>query len=106
VGRTSAVGAFPGSAARWLAERGAPVHDLAGNVFEWCATRWQEKYPLPRVDEWGDRYLDGTSRRVLRGGSWIDYRGGARSAYRDWGDPNYGNDNNGFRCCVGSTSSL
>ncbi len=52
VGRTSAVGAFPGGVARWLAERDAPVHDLAGNVREWCATRWQEKYPLPQKDEY------------------------------------------------------
>ncbi len=53
------------------------VYDLAGNVWEWCRTRWGRtlqtlEYPYPynpadgRDDE-EDRYV-----RIIRGGSWFD----------------------------------
>lgn len=53
------------------------VHDLSGNVWEWCRTRWGRtlqtlEYPYPynpadgRDDE-EERYV-----RIIRGGSWFD----------------------------------
>jgi formylglycine-generating enzyme required for sulfatase activity len=45
--------------------------DMAGNVFEWCATRWGKSYPYDvSEDEWSAAYLAGDDSRVLRGGSW------------------------------------
>lgn len=86
IARTTAVGSYP-AGTNWTRDypeegQGRAVHDLAGNVVEWCSTRWQERYPLPRVDEGCEDYLEGDSDRSLRGGSWGDDRSLARAAYR------------------------
>ena len=65
IGRTTAVGMYPGGRSR------QGVYDLAGNVWEWCRNRYQ--YPK-------ELSTGGGESRVLRGGSWGDYRGGARAA--------------------------
>ncbi|MFQ5614607.1 MAG: formylglycine-generating enzyme family protein, partial [Anaerolineae bacterium] len=121
IGRTCAVGSFP-TGANWVKnlplsqreawERGLggegkhAVHDLAGNVWEWCSTRWQAKYPLSVVEsEWSDSYLEGTDPRALRGGAWNDLRNWARAASRLRHYPHVRNYNGGFRCCL-ATSSL
>lgn len=45
------------------------VLDMAGNVWEWCATKWQKQYPYQVENEWEANYLKGNVRRALRGGS-------------------------------------
>ncbi|NCC37631.1 MAG: hypothetical protein EOM24_37320, partial [Chloroflexia bacterium] len=91
IGDTSPVGIFPQGAAACGAE------ELAGNVFEWCATAYQ-KYPLP-----GDMVretLDTVSQKrayVLRGGSWYFDRDLARCVYRDGSNPGYVYGHRGFR---------
>ncbi|MCY3018209.1 MAG: formylglycine-generating enzyme family protein [Planctomycetota bacterium] len=57
------------------------LHDMHGNVWEWCLDLWQEHYgPEAAVDPKGP---ENGQARVLRGGSWGDDAGNCRSAYRD-----------------------
>lgn len=57
--------------------------DMAGNVREWTATKWQKEYPYQVEDEWTDAYLAGDDWRVLRGGSWGSEQQFVRGASRN-----------------------
>ena len=86
--KTTQVGSFPANA--W------GLHDMHGNVFQWCED-WYADYPQKDViDPQGPE--KGQS-RVLRGGSWLDYPGCCRSAFRSWVDPGYRHGSVGFRLC-------
>ncbi len=71
------------------------LFDMSGNVWEWCWDRYAENYYKdgqqnpPGPDEGGDR--------VLRGGSWGYVAVHCRTAYRDGFNPDYRNDDYGFR---------
>ena len=70
---TAPVGSFPANA--W------GLHDMHGNVWEWVQDCWNGSYAGAPVD--GSAWLSGDcSERVLRGGSWINYPGYLRAAYR------------------------
>jgi formylglycine-generating enzyme required for sulfatase activity len=98
IGATSAVGMFPAGSSPFGAL------DMAGNVWEWCATRWQGEYPLPQEDEWSDRYVGGDARRVLRGGAFYNSVDRVRCAYRHGVNPDFRSGNRAFRIVVSPIS--
>ena len=86
--RTTPVGAYP---------RGATpdgIHDLAGNVWEWTATRSAE-YPYRATAKLEDP--DATGLRIAHGGGWAANRKMVRCAYRYRGYPTSRNLDGGFR---------
>ena len=89
--KTTPVGSFPANA--------FGLHDMHGNVFQWCQD-WYGAYPEKDVvDPQGPK--EGKF-RVVRGGSWIHTPGYCRSAYRrGWngGEPGIRSDFCGFRLC-------
>jgi formylglycine-generating enzyme required for sulfatase activity len=88
IGHPSPVGLFPAG----VTDEG--IHDMAGNVWEWCFD-WKNEYFLAAVND--PKGSDVGDARVLRGGSWVSSGGRCRSAVRSRYDPGDGRDYNGFR---------
>lgn len=82
--------AYPGNA--W------GLFDLHGNVWEWCQDAYLEDYQTLTnanpLNESGDR-------RVVRGGSWYDYSGSCRAAFRYFYAPGIRSNYIGLRVVVG-----
>ena len=79
VGATTDVGSYPDGASPY------GCLDMAGNVWEWCATKWRESYA-----EEPDDSPEGDALRVLRGGSWYGDAQGVRGGCRGRDDPGTG----------------
>jgi len=73
------------------------LHDMHGNVWEWCQDHWHPGYEGAPTD--GSAWLsaDESELRILRGGSWDFGPTYCRSAYRYNDDAVNRNDNLGFR---------
>jgi formylglycine-generating enzyme required for sulfatase activity len=79
------------------------LHDMLGNVFEWCADHWHGTYDGAPDD--GNPWLepadaeedDGRRARVIRGGSWDSVARYVRSAYRIGLHPDSRDNALGFR---------
>ncbi len=85
LGRTTAVGMYPAGAAP------CGTLDMSGNVWEWCLNEYEKPDNIS---------LNGSNTRVVRGGAWDSYGGGARTAFRYWGHPASRYDSSGFRLGV------
>ncbi len=97
IGSTCAVGMFPEG------DSACGAADMAGNVWEWCATKWRNNYR--EYEEKVDDSPRGADARVLRGGSFCvgpDFlRCGLRLNYR----PDYRGNDVGFRVvCMGESA--
>ena len=92
---TSAVGRYPKGKSPY------GVMDMAGNVWEWCLTKWRYDYILPPDDDPAGEDRACGAGRFLRG---YDARN-VRCACRDCYYPSSRNDDLGFRVgCVSPPS--
>lgn len=89
---TTEVGSYPANA--------FGLHDMHGNVWEWCEDSWHDDYDLLPKD--GSAWTQGGdhSCRVIRGGSWRDPAHYCRSAKRSHNAANQGDRTTGFRLAV------
>lgn len=72
------------------------LHDMHGNVWEWVEDNWHSNYLGAPKD--GSAWIDnGSSSRVLRGGSWYSDPRNLRSASRDLMVPGHRSKSVGFR---------
>jgi formylglycine-generating enzyme required for sulfatase activity len=75
------------------------LHDMHGNVWEWCADHWHNSYNFV-PDNHLPWLIPGASEahpRLLRGGSWFNSPGYCRSACRDYDHPGNRHGSVGFR---------
>lgn len=93
--QTSQVGSFPSN--RW------GLHDMHGNVFEWCRD-WYLRFPprgedvdLHSAQRSATRSEHGDISRVRRGGCWADDGWACRSAFRLRFEPERRADHIGMR---------
>jgi formylglycine-generating enzyme required for sulfatase activity len=92
VGKTVDVGSYLDGASPYGAL------DMAGNVWEWTATKWVGNYD--NYATMVDNDKEGDATRALRGGAWYNLAVYVRSAYRRWDYPFFRIDGFGFRLVV------
>jgi formylglycine-generating enzyme required for sulfatase activity len=86
--RTVAAGSLPANP--W------GLHEMHGNLWEWCDDWYEESYDRTPTD--GSAHADsGSGRRVHHGGSWRSTAGHCRSASRSWNSPGIRDFDLGFR---------
>jgi formylglycine-generating enzyme required for sulfatase activity len=88
---TGPVGAYP----RGMSP--SRVHDMAGNVWEWVADRFDKAYYRKSPDR-NPRGPDDGGARVQRGGSWFSDPTDLRTTHRFYELPGTGDNAIGFRC--------
>jgi len=88
LGKTTPVSSYPANP--W------GLYDMHGNVWEWCASVFDENYTGLEMEDAGDDQ-DELRERVVRGGSWHNVPSGLRSASRNKLRPNYHYLRVGFR---------
>jgi len=99
--QTTEVASFPAN--------GWGLHDLHGNVWEWCEDHWHESYNFAPGDDqpWLIPAASADEPRLLRGGSWSDDPRSCRSACRLRSQPDFAYSYVGFRVvCLPQDPSL
>jgi len=84
------------------------LHDMLGNVWEWCADAWDEEAYSKRTDGAKDPRVDSADDgafRVVRGGSWGFQALHCRAAVRFGGHPGRRDDSLGLRLAAGQESA-
>ena len=95
LGHASKVGSYPANA--W------GLHDMHGNIFEWCRDWYQAKLPggldpdLHTAETTAETNRTGDKSRSRRGGAWTDDGWPCRSAFRLRFEPERRYDHIGFR---------
>ena len=99
-GQTTDVGKFPPNA--------FGLHDMHGNVWEWCEDGWHENYI--NAPTWPNNTIPWISQsdnnRMLRGGQWYLNPSYCRSASRSYNNGDRRNKDNGFRLVVSGAGTL
>jgi formylglycine-generating enzyme required for sulfatase activity len=75
------------------------LHDMHGNVWEWCEDHWHDSYNFAPGDDqpWLIPVAADEEPRLLRGGSWLDGPRNCRSAFRVHSQPDGAYFDVGFR---------
>jgi len=95
--QTTDVASFPANA--W------GLHDMHGNVWEWCLDHWHSNYAKGEEEAptdgsaWMKKDTEKDESRLLRGGSWGDIPRLCRSACRNLTPPDDVSGYIGFRVC-------
>jgi formylglycine-generating enzyme required for sulfatase activity len=87
--QTTDVGKFPSNT--------FGLHDMHGNVWEWCADHWHKDYQGAPIDGSAWKTSNDSDSRLLRGGSWSSIPDVCRSAARNRNSPVNANSSIGFR---------
>lgn len=77
------------------------LHDMIGNVWEWCHDYWHDGYTgAPATQETWIHPIPTRPVRCLRGGAWNMDAFRCRSCYRSWDWEAVGTNRIGFRVCI------